>query len=205
MTLTALITIGVSTYLTHYDDKIFRSIAKSLKFIERPNPKMDTKHEGAAYKLILFGYHKGGHEFINAFREMHKRYVVVDYNPEVIEIMEQQHINHIFGDATDYELLEEIGVHKAELVVSTITELETNLLLVRHVNQWNPDGVFICHANSYDHAAQLYEHGAAYVMLPHFIGSEQVSSFIRKNGSNKAAFDRYRKRHILTLGKVAVR
>jgi Kef-type K+ transport system membrane component KefB len=205
MTLTALITIGVSTYLMHYDDKIFRSIAASLKFIERANPQLESRASSAAsYKLVLFGYHKGGHEFINAFREMRKRYVVVDYNPEVIEIMERQHINHVFGDATDYELLEEIGVHKAELVVSTITELDTNLLLVRHVNQWNPDGVFICHANSYDHAAQLYEHGAAYVMLPHFIGSEQMSSFIRKNGSNKEAFDRYRKRHILTLGKVAV-
>lgn len=205
LTLTALITIGLSTYVMHYDDRIFRAIEKSLKFIERPNPKLESRASSAAtYKLILFGYHKGGHEFINAFRDMRKRYVVVDYNPEVIEIMERQHINHVFGDATDYELLEEIGVHKAELVVSTITDLDTNLLLVRHVNQWNPDGVFICHANSYDHAAQLYEHGAAYVMLPHFIGSEQMSSFIRKNGSNKEAFDRYRQRHILTLGKIAV-
>lgn len=205
LTLTALITIGISTYLIHYDDKIFRLIAASLRFIERPNPQLESRASHAAtYKLILFGYHKGGHEFISAFRDMRKRYVVVDYNPDVIEIMERQHINHVFGDATDYELLEEIGVHKAELVVSTITDLDTNLLLARHVNQWNPDGVFICHANSYDHADQLYKHGAAYVMLPHFIGSEQMSTFIRKNGSNKEAFDRYRKRHILNLGKVAV-
>jgi Kef-type K+ transport system membrane component KefB len=203
LTLTALITIGVSTYLMHYDDRLYRSINKWLKFIERTNPKLEPRAT-SGYKLILFGYHKGGHEFIKAFREMHKRYVVVDYNPDVIEVMDRQNINNVFGDATDYELLEEIGVHKAELVVSTMTDLDTNLLLVRHVNQWNPEGVFICHANSYDDAAKLYEHGAAYVMLPHFIGSEQMSMFIRKNGSNKEAFDRYRKRHILTLGKLAV-
>lgn len=204
LTLTALITIGISTYFMHYDDKIYRSIENVFRFIERPNPKMESKSGNSYAKLILFGYRKGGHEFINAFREMKKRYVVVDYNPEVIDILERQHIAHVFGDATDFELLEEIGVHQADMVVSTITELETNLMLARHVNQWNPDGVFICHANSYDHAAQLYEHGAAYVMLPHFIGSEQMSSFIRKNGSDKQAFDRYRKRHIITLGKVAV-
>jgi Kef-type K+ transport system membrane component KefB len=203
LTVTALITIGVSTYLMHYDDKLYRSINGWLKFIERPNPKLEPR-VNQGYKLILFGYHKGGHEFIKAFQEMRKRYIVVDYNPEVIELLDRQHISNIFGDATDYELLEEIGVHKAELVVSTVTDLDTNLLLVRHVNQWNPEGVFICHANSYDHAAKLYEHGAAYVMLPHFIGSEQMSSFIRKNGSDKQAFDRYRKRHIMTLGKVAV-
>jgi len=203
LTLTALITIGVSTYLMHYDDKLYRSVSQWLKFIERANPKLEPRAT-SGYKLILFGYHKGGHEFIKAFREMRKRYIVVDYNPDVIEVMDRQNINNIFGDATDYELLEEIGVHKAELVVSTMTDLDTNLLLARHVNQWNPEGVFICHANSYDDAAKLYEHGAAYVMLPHFIGSEQMSMFIRKNGSNKEAFDRYRKRHILTLGKVAV-
>lgn len=203
LTLTTLITIAVSTYLMKYDDKIFRYLERWLKFVERPNPKLEPKADHG-YKLILFGYHKGGHEFINTFREMRKRYIVVDYNPEVIEVMERQHINHIFGDATDFELLEEIGVHKADLVVSTMTDIETNLLLVRHVNQWNPDGVFVCHANSYNDAAKLYEHGAAYVMLPHYLGSEQLSTFIRKNGSNKAAFDRYRKRHVMTLGKIAV-
>lgn len=203
LTLTTLITIGISTYLMKYDDKLFRVLDNSLKHLELPNPKLEPQSRGA-YKLILFGYRKGGHEFIKTFREMHKRYIVVDYNPEVIEIMERQHINYIFGDATDFELLEEIGVHKAELVVSTMTDLETNLLIARHVNQWNPEGVFVCHAASYDAAAKLYEHGAAYVMLPHFIGSEQMSHFIRKNGSDKTAFDKYRKRHILTLGKMAV-
>ncbi len=204
MTLTALITIGVSTYLMHYDDKLFRVVEKYVKFLERPNPQLETKTKALSYKLILFGYHKGGHEFIKTFRDMHKRYIVVDYNPEVIEIMERQHINHVFGDATDYELLEEIGIHTAEMVVSTITDLDTNLLLVRHVNQWNSEGIFICHASSYDDAAKLYEHGAAYVMLPHFIGSEQMSAFIRRNGSDRDAFEKYRKRHILTLGKVAI-
>lgn len=203
LTLTALITIGVSTYLMHYDDKLYRTVDKWLRFIERPNPKLEPR-ANPGYKLILFGYHKGGHEFIKTFREMRKRYIVVDYNPQVIDIMERQHINYIFGDATDFELLEEIGVHKAELVVSTMTDMETNLLLARHVNQWNPDGIFICHAASYNDAAKLYEHGAAYVMLPHFIGSEQMSAFIRKNGSDRTAFDQYRKRHIVTLGKMAV-
>lgn len=203
LTLTALITIGISTYLMKYADHLYRVFEQSLRFLERPNAKLEPKAR-SSYKLILFGYHKGGHEFIRTFREMRKRYIVVDYNPEVIEVMERQHVNYIFGDATDFELLEEIGVHKAELVVSTITELDTNLLLARHVMQWNPDGVFICHANSYDHAAKLYEHGAAYVMLPHFIGSEQMSAFIRKNGSDRAAFDKYRQRHIVTLGKMAV-
>lgn len=203
LTLTAMITIAVSSYLMKYDDALYRRWQKPLSIFERPNPAIADKTQ-AGYKLVLFGYKRGGHEFVQTFREMHKRYVVVDYDPEVIETLESQHIHHLYGDVTDYELLEEIGLQKAELVVSTVTDYTTNKLLAGYVTAGNPDGIFICHANDYDDAAKLYEHGAAYVMLPHFIGSERMSNFIRRNGSDKAAFDAYRKHHLVTLGKAAL-
>ena len=202
LTLTALITIALSTYLMKYDDELYKRLAKRLSIFERHNVKAD-KRAAAGYKLVLFGYHKGGHEFIKAFREMNEHYVVIDYNPEVIETMVHQHINHIYGDATDYELLEEIGIGKAEIVVSTIPDYDTNATLLHYVLEKNDQAIFICHANDFDDAARLYDEGATYVMLPHFIGSERMSNFIRKNGSNKSAFDKYRKNHLIELGKVA--
>lgn len=204
ITLTAMITIAVSSVLMNYDDKLYLKLQNVLSMYERPNARSErTKSE--TYKLVLFGYRKGGYEFVKTFREMRKRYVVIDYDPDVIEHLERQHIHHIYGDATDYELLQEIGVHNADMVVSTIPDYATNAILVRHVMQWNSDGIFICHANDLDDAAKLYEHGAAYVILPHFIGNEQINSFIRKNGNNLQAFQQYRSRHILALGKAAVR
>lgn len=202
MTLTAMITIAISTYLMKYDDPLYRILEKRLSIFERGIAKRDARAT-PGYKLVLFGYRKGGHEFVKTFRDMRKRYVVIDYNPEVIESLERQGVHHLYGDATDYELLEEIGINKAELIVSTIPDLPTNSFLVRHVLRDNPDALFICHANDYDDAAKLYDLGVAYVMLPHFIGSEQMSNFIRRNGSDKRAFDDYRRRHIIQLGKVA--
>ncbi len=201
-TLTAMITIAVSTYLMKYDNQLYPALEKTLSIFERKNAKRDAR-QTPGYRLVLFGYHKGGHEFVNTFRDMRGRYVVVDYNPEVIEIMERQGIHHIYGDASDFELLEEIGIDKAELIVSTIPDYTINSQLVKHILATNSDAIFICHANDLDDAEKLYEHGVAYVMLPHFIGSEHMSHFIRRNGSNKAAFDAYRKRHLISLGKVA--
>lgn len=203
MTLTAMITIAISAYLMKYDDELYRKFQKPLSVFERKSIKeIDKTHTG--YKLVLFGYHKGGHEFVQAFRDMHKRYVVIDYDPDVIDTLEHQHIHHVYGDATDYELLEEIGVRKSELVVSTIGDYGTNEQLLTYVLQNNEDAIFVCHANTFDEAAKLYDAGAAYVMLPHLIGSERMSSFIRHNGSNKAAFDRYRKNHIIKIGEAAI-
>lgn len=203
MTLTTFITIAISTYLMKYDDELYRVFANFLSLFERKNVMTDGS-KGPDYKLALFGYHKGGHEFVNTFRDMRKKYIVIDYDPEVIETLERQHITHVYGDATDFELLEELGVGKLEMIVSILPGHTTNRELLKYYLGKNPKGIFICHANDYDTAAELYELGASYVMLPHFIGSEKMSAFIRKNGSDKAAFDSYRKHHIITLGKAAI-
>lgn len=203
ITLTTFLTIGISTYLMKYDEQLYHVFAKFLSVFERRNV-LKEGGKSPDYRLFLFGYHKGGHEFVNTFREMRKKYVVVDYDPEVIDTLERQHITHVYGDATDYELLEELGIAKAEMVVSIIPGFTTNRELLKYYLSKNPDGIFICHANDYDNAAELYNLGASYVMLPRFIGNEKMSAFIRQHGNNKAAFDTYRKQHIITLGKTAM-
>lgn len=208
ITLTAIITIVVSAYLMKYDDVLYRLWQKQLSIFERGQTKREVRSL-KTYPLVLLGYRKGGYEFVRTFREMKKRYVVIDYDPEVIENLDHQHINHIYGDVTDMELLDEISLHNSELVVSTIADLGANLMLVSHIMKGGKDTIFVCHATSLDEAVKLYEKGASYVLLPHFIGSEQASSFIRRNGSDKTAFDKYRRNHMMTLkdptGKSIVR
>jgi hypothetical protein len=203
ITLTALITIIMSTYLMNYDDKLYRMFKSPLSIFERP----DTKKELSAlshYPLILLGYQRGGHEFVKTFHHMKKPYVVVDYDPTVIDTLEHQHINHIYGDATDLELLDELGIHESELVISTIADYETNQLLLGHIRRHNKHVSFICHATSYEEAEALYEDGAAFVILYHFLGSEQVNSYIRRNGSSREDFEKYRRRQENAIGKAII-
>lgn len=203
ITIVALVTIAASTYLMKYDDKLYGVWERHLRMFER-RIVTEPKRPALNFPLILFGYQKGGHEFVKTFRDLKKRYVVVDYDPEIIEHLEQQGIRHAYGDATDPELLDEIGIDKAKLVVSTMTDYPTNEALLKTLRHQNPHAVFICHADNYDDAANLYSMGATYVMLPHFIGSEQISAFIKRNGLSHQAFDQYRQRHLLNLGRAAM-
>jgi voltage-gated potassium channel Kch len=150
---------------------------------------------------LLFGYHRGGHEFIHTFKQLKRKYLVIDYDPSVIELLQHQQIPCEYGDASDTELLEEVGVARAKLIVSTITDSETNQELIRHVNFYNPEAVVVCNANSYEEAMQLYELGCSYVMIPHYAGSERLSSLIHRNGIDRRHFDRYRTRHLEHLEK----
>lgn len=203
ITLVGLITIAISTYLMKYDDALFKLLEQKLRIFERKTAK-ETRQKRVAYPVILFGYHKGGHEFVETFRDMRQRYLVVDYNPEIIEHLEHQGIRHAYGDMTDEEFLDEINAAKAELVVSTVDTLETNLVTLRYLRRHNPDSSFVCHAMNYEDAAKLYEHGASYVSLPHYIGSERVSNFIKRHGMSHEALKDYRDKHLITIGRKAV-
>lgn len=196
ITLTALITFVFSAYLIKYDESIFQVLERHLRFFERKVTRYEQKGDTHHYPIVLFGYQKGGHEFVKTFRSMKKHFVVVDYDPVVVDTLEHQAVDFIYGDATDPELLEEMHLDKSRLVVSTISDYETNKALGHWLNVHNPGAVYVCSADSAEQASELYEDGAAYIMLPHYIGSEKISSFIKRNGFNKTEFRAFREKHL---------
>lgn len=195
ITLVALITIGASTYLMKYDDAIYNRINGWLHIFEHKNPR-EAKQKQGHYEAILFGYTKGGHEFLQAFRHLRQRYLVIDYDPEVIEYLEQQGVRHAYGDATDLEFLEELNANRANVIVSTIDEHSANVVLLEYLKHHKSEALFICHADHLDEAKQLYDLGATYVVLPHYIGSERLSSHLKKYGLGKDSFAAYRQKHV---------
>lgn len=198
--LITLISIAASTYMIIFSDKLYGLFENYLDMFERRKAHGELRPE-AAYELVLFGYQRGGHEFVNLFKNMKKKYVVIDYDPEVIDTLEHQKINYLYGDATDSELLEEAGIEKAKLVVSTIPDLKINAYLLNFLEHNNPRAVSILHADDPLEAAKLYEAGATYVILPHYLGSQRISAFIDKAGLTKTAFRKERLKHLAYLEK----
>ncbi len=198
LTLTALITIAVSTYLTLYNDQVFKLFEKYLDLFERRKTHFE-KESHHHYDIVLIGYSKGGHEFLKVFKALKKRFVVVDYDPEIIDSLEHQKVDFLYGDAMDIELLEEAGLDKSRLVVSTVSEHATNLFLLHLLEKFNPNCLIVLHAETVEQAFELYNLGATYVILPHHIGSEKISAFIRRNGFSKTGFREYREKHLAYL------
>jgi Kef-type K+ transport system membrane component KefB len=199
MTIVALITIAYSAYMMTYATPIYNVLERKLVFFERRKTKQEGVVRGQSYDMVLFGYKKGGSEFIKTMEQMGKKFVVVDYDPEVVDILASQDIHFIYGDVTDLELLSELNMSKAKLVVSTVSDHTTNVFLAHWLEQANPNAVFVCAAETADEASELYEAGASYVMMPHYIGSEKISAFIKRNGFNKTEFRRFREKHLQQL------
>ena len=200
ITLVALITITLSSYMIIYSDRIYDYVAHLLDIFERKNVKQERV--GQQPELLLIGYTKGGEQFIKAFKELQRPYLVVDYNPTIIDHLEQSNLPHAYGDISDLELVEELGLHKIKLLISTLSEFGINQFLANYLAKNSPETIFICSAETPAQAKELYHIGVAYVMLPHYIGGDKILNFIKKSGIDKEAFARYRDKHLLHINKL---
>lgn len=198
LTLVAIISIAVSTYLIIYSEKLYSLLEKHLTMFERRKVRYDQKN-AARYQMVLFGYDRGGSSFVKVFKSLKKSFVVVDYDPEIIDKLERRDIHFLYGDAMDPEMLDEVGIEKAKLIVSSISSQEINLFLVTHIHAVNSKAVLIVSADTPEAATELYDRGASYVIMPHYIGSEKIGSFIKRNGFKRGAFKDWREKHILAL------
>lgn len=195
VTVVALITIAISSYMFIYADSLYDFLERYLSLFERRKVKSEHAPK-RAYEAILFGYKKGGHEFVKTFENMKAKIIVVDYDPDVIDTLTERNVDYLYGDANDSELLEELDVSKLKIVIVTLSDFNTNAYLLQLMNRLNPNCVVICHSDTVDHAAELYTLGASYVMLPHYIGNEKMSAFIKKNGFKKSEYRKFHDKHI---------
>lgn len=198
VTVIGIITIAISSYMIIYADGLYKFMERYLRLFERRKVKIE-RDSRQKFDIVLIGYRRGGQEYINVFEKLTKRYIVVDYDPDAIDEMERKQIPYIYGDMTDSEFLEELDLSHVHLLVSNTTDHNSNRFILSHFEQVNPNAVVICHADTPDEAAELYGLGASYVTMPHYIGSEKISAFIRKNGFNKSEFKRFREKHIAYL------
>lgn len=201
VTIVGLVTITSSTYLIMYSDKLYNFFSPFLSFFEKKETKTLRSSAQEKFDIILFGYNRVGYDFVQSFLEIGKKFLVVDYDPEAIAQLEKEGIHHKYGDAQDSEFLEELDFTHVTMVVSTIPAFETNLFLVQKVRRANQKAITIIMSHSILEARDLYEAGATYVVMPHFLGAHYASQMIIKNGFNKKKFDKERSKHLASLDK----
>ncbi len=203
VTVIGLITMTGSTYFIIYSNRIYPLISKYLSVFERKGIKVDeSKYDRTKdYDLVLFGYNRIGYSLLESFKRLRKKFLVVDYNPDITKSLKNRNVDCIYGDASDSELLQGLDLHKARMVISTIPDLETNTLLIRHIRGLSKGSIIIVAAHQIDDAIQLYETGASYVIMPHFLGGHHASMMIERYGFNMGRFVKEKIGHIEHLKK----
>ncbi len=202
VTTIGIITIAGSTYLIMYSDRIYPYLSEYLSIFERKNTKIDSfRHK--EYKYILFGENRIGFSIMKSFMRLKKKYAIIDFNPERTNKLCKRGINCLYGDMSNSEFLDNLKLEKAELIVSTIPEVEINMMLLHKIRgsirRGNSNPIIIVTARQISEAFTLYGAGADYVILPHFLGGEYVSNLIEKFGSNKKEYKKEKVKQLKNL------
>lgn len=204
ITMVGLITIPASTYLIYNSDFLYQRFEKFLKLLElRKNTKKENRGDDEIYELILFGFDRAGNDFVSAFKKLDKSFIVIDFNPESITKLEESGIPYRYGDAEDVEFLEELSLNKAKLIVSTIPDAKTNLLLTKFVHEVNPKAILIILTYDKKEAKKLYDAGATYIVVPHYLGAAHITNIINKLGLDLSGFKEEREKHYRHLQSIS--
>ncbi len=195
VTLVGIITIFISSYLISYSDTLYRYFAPYLHVFERKRTKEESPNI-ITYPVILIGSSRIGFDFIKIFKQEKRNFIVIDHDPEVIESLVLADVPHEYGDANDPDFLEELKVPQAELVVSTVPDLETNLVLLSCAKRGGKGPVVMVVAHRINNALELYEAGADYVILPHFLGGTYAASLVHRFAREAVDLKDIREKHI---------
>lgn len=190
VTAIGIITFAGSTYMILYSDKIYPHISSYISIFERKGKKVDehSHHKADSHDIILFGYNRIGFDILQSLKKIKKRYLIVDYDPEIIRSLIKEGYDCRYGDADDSELLDELNFSDVKMIISTIPVIDTNLLLISKIREENKKAIIAVVSHQIDDAITLYEHGATYVIMPHFLGGKHFSTMIERNKLSMSLF-----------------
>ena len=203
VTVIGLITFAGSSYLITHANFLYNLLSPYLNIFERKSRKTDEHkyYSERNYDAVLFGYNRIGFDILESFKKLNKRILVLDYNPEVIEKLVKEKIDCVYGDVSDAELLNEINLSEIKLAVSTIPELDINMLLIKKIRSQNKEAIIIVVSHQIEEALAFYKEGASYVLLPHFLGGKHVSKMIEEYQFNIKRFEEQKDVNIKELVK----
>lgn len=191
VTLVCLITFFVSTYLIINSNKLYRLISSQISFFERKNYKKDEMSESPETlenlrdHVVVIGGDQMGESIMEALGDLEKDVVVVDFDPAIVNKLKERNVYRLFGDIADIDIQKRAQVDNAKLVISTIPDLEDNLILLNELKHENRKAKIVMMAFDPKDATILYKEGADYVVLPHLAGGRQIAKLISEDGLSK--------------------
>lgn len=194
--LVGLITFLGSTYVFSRGEKIYEKIGGYLPKKEFPEIIQVSRQY---HEVILFGCDRIGYNFLKVLEKLDKKFLIIDYNLEKVKELERAGFKVLYGDASEIEFLNNINFSVVKIVISTIPEFQTNLMILREYRKSNPDGIFISTAYTTEDALNLYKNGSDYVITPHFLGGEHASYIFNNFMFDKEAYSRIKNEEIFKL------
>ncbi|HVZ66685.1 MAG TPA: cation:proton antiporter family protein [Patescibacteria group bacterium] len=184
ITLVAVITFALSTYMIMNGNALYRMLNKYLDVFERKNIKGEKRIDLGEVKnhIVLAGVNRAGESILSAVaRDPDQKIIAIDFNPDVVRKLLEEDKLAVFGDVSDEDILEHVQIKSAKTIISTVSDPEDNLNLIKEVKRSGSQAKIITLARDLRDAEMLYKAGADYVVIPHITSGKHIAKIIKED------------------------
>ncbi len=197
VTLVGLVTIGLSTYMILYSQRLYAWFERFLAPFERNVPYREppesvaaTREEG--FDAILFGLGRYGSAIYRGLSNHGLRVLGVDFNPEAVRAWRAKGLAAAYGDMLDPEFPAALPLRGARWVISAVPVAATGLThpdpratLIHALRGHGFHGEIVVTANDAREAEALQDLGADLVLLPFADAADQAVDLILERGAQR--------------------
>ncbi len=184
LSLLAIITMGLSSYLIRFRDNIYERSERILQRFESEE-KTDIEVENLENHALVLGYDTISENCIEVLEEYFDQVVIVDRNQRNIDELANSEHEYLYGDFNHGELRKAAGLDKADFILSSIPDFSVNKEIVEHTDH---EPTLFLKADSIDEAGELYEMGAHYVITRNVLTGEKISQYLKLYLEDKETF-----------------
>jgi Kef-type K+ transport system membrane component KefB len=184
VTVIGMLTMTLSSYMITYNNKLYEWLKGPLTFFEfkKVQTRLSTKKSALQNHIVLVGCGRMGRQVFEQIKTFKENYLVVDHDNSTIKTLMKEGATCIFGDVEDQELLQELDLKHAELVISTLPDPQNNSFLIKHVQALPQKDrpILIVTSDSAREGVDLFNSGADYVILRPYLGADHVYQISRE-------------------------
>lgn len=175
-----VITIAGSTYLIHFNQQVYDTMRPLLRWMEPAERKRRRQMEWTP-EVVMLGYHRMGRVVLPTLQKLSKRILIMDYDPMVMDVLQEEKIPSLYGDASDEDVLAEVQVQDAKLILSTIPDFSVTTSVLKYLHEAKYRGTVIVTTKDTEEAERAKEMGATYVLVAPVLGGERLSELLGKH------------------------
>jgi Kef-type K+ transport system membrane component KefB len=175
MAAVAVFSIIFSSIMIAYSKKIFKFASPVLPFFEHKSKThfLEAKlEEELQDHVIIIGAHRVGGPVVRYLQKSEIPFLVMDFNPHIVEQLRQKEVKVIYGDVGDPDILDNLQLEKAKLIISTASDMTDNSILLEECKRRKVRAKVVARALDHDHAEALKALGADYVILPEKVSGD---------------------------------
>jgi voltage-gated potassium channel len=139
--------------------------------------RLEKKIKELKDHYIICGYGRMGRIIARELKSERVKFIVIEKNPIVHE---KEEAFVIIGDATEDELLKEVGIERAKGLMSVLPTDAENLYVVLSAKGLNPNLFIVARAGEEGSEQKLIRAGADRVISPYHIGGLRIAHTVLK-------------------------